>query len=136
MHLPPIHPPTHSSKNPFAGPFHAGIDPERLDAAWRLVTSAARRLDRIATREGWPTPFAPARYLVLVRLDGATSYGLSPGQLARSLAMSPSTLAHHLDALERAGLVHRAPGTLHDRRKVAVRLTHTGHHALDRFTRG
>ena len=132
MHLPPTLP----SENPFAGPFDAGIDPEKLDGARRLLTSAARRLDRIATREGWPTPFAPARYLVLVRLDGATSYGLSPGRLARSLGMSPSTLAHHLDALERAGLVHREPGTLYDRRKVAVRLTDTGHHALRRFKRG
>jgi DNA-binding MarR family transcriptional regulator len=48
--------------------------------------------------------------------------------------MSPSTLARHLDALEGAGFIHRAPWTLYDRRKVAVRLTDTGHYAVRRFT--
>lgn len=128
MHLHPT--------NPFAGPFGAGIDPEKLDGAWRLLSSAKRRLDRIAKQEGWPTPFAPVRYLVLVQLASATVYGLSPRQLAHLLGVSPSTLAHHLDGLERAGLVHRVPWTVYDRRKVAVRLTHTGHHAVRRFTGG
>ena len=129
-------PPTHPFAGPFAGPFGSGIDPEKLEDAWRLLVSAARRLDRIAQQEGWPTPFAPARYLVLVRLDGAPSYGLSPGQLARDLGMSPSTLAHHLGSLEHARLVHREPGTLYDRRKVAVRLTDKGRYAVRRLTRG
>lgn len=128
MHLPPT--------NPFAGPFGAGIDPEKLDDAWRLLSSAARRLDRIAKQEGWPTPFAPARYLILVQLAGATAYGLSPRQLAHQIGVSPSTLAHHLEVLERAGLVLRVPWTVYDRRKVAVRLTDMGHHAVRRFTSG
>ena len=111
-----------------------GMDPEEVDRAWHLLRSAARRLDRIANEEGWPTPFAPARYLTLVLLDRATGYGLSARRLARSLGVSPSTLAHHLDVLEGAGLVRRAPWTIYDRRKVAVRLTETGRYALRRFT--
>ncbi|MEX0836727.1 MAG: helix-turn-helix domain-containing protein [Gemmatimonadota bacterium] len=126
---------THS-KNPFAGPLRHGMDPDEVDNAWHLLRHVSRRLDRIARRERWPTPFAPTRYLVLVRLERATKFGLSPGALARALGVRPSTLAHHLDGLERAGLIHRRPWMLHDQRRVAVRLTDTGHYAVRRFTRG
>jgi len=116
---------------------HCGrIDPEELGRAWRLLRSAAGRLDMIAKQHDWPTPFAPARYLILVLLERATAYGLSARRLARSLGLSPSTLAHHLDVLERAGLIRRAPWTIYDRRKVAVRLTETGRHAVRCFTGG
>jgi DNA-binding MarR family transcriptional regulator len=121
---------------PVVSPHGEGIDPEELASAWGLLRSVASRLDRIAKQEGWPTPFAPVRYLILVQLERATAYGFSARRLARSLATRPSTLAHHLDVLERAGLVHRAPGTLYDRRKVVVRLTDTGRHAVRRLTRG
>lgn len=67
---------------------------------------------------------------------GATPYGLSARRLARSLTLSPSTLAHHVEGLEQAGLVHRAPWTVYDRRKVAVRLTETGRRAVGCFTGG
>lgn len=106
------------------------IDPDDVERAWHLLRSAARRLDRIAEEQGWPTPFAPARYLILLLLERGTAYGLSARRLARSLGVSPSTVAHHLDVLERAGLVRRAPWTIYDRRKVAVRLTETGRYAL------
>ena len=112
------------------------IVPEEMERAWHLLRSAMRRLDRIAKEQGWPTPFAPARYLILVLLERATVYGLSARRLARSLGVSPSTLAHHLDVLEEAGLVRRAPWTIYDRRKVAVRLTETGRYALDCLTSG
>ena len=111
-----------------------GIDPEEVERARRLLRSVAWRLDRIATQEGWPVPFDPARYLILASLERATAYGLSPRRLAHELALSPSTVAHHLHVLERAGLVHRVPWTIHDRRKVAVRLTATGRHAVRCFT--
>jgi len=110
------------------------IDPEELDNARRLIRSVTWRLDRIAKEEGWPTPFAPARYLILVTLERATTFGLSARRLARALALSPSTLAHHLDVLERAGLVRRAPWPLYDQRKVAVRLTDNGRDAVRRLT--
>lgn len=110
------------------------IDPEELDKAWHLLRTATRQLDRIARRHGFPTPFAPARYLILLQLERATAYGLSARRLARSLGLGPSTVAHHLDVLEGAGLVRRAPWTIYDRRKVAVRLTESGRHALRCFT--
>lgn len=114
--------------------YREAIDPEEVVSAWRLLRSVACRLDRIAAQKGWPTPFAPTRYLILVLLERATAYGLSARRLARSLSLSPSTLAHHLDVLEGAGLIHRAPWTIYDRRKVAVRLTETGRHAIRCFT--
>lgn len=110
------------------------IDPHDLGRAWRLLRSAAEGLERIAREEGWPAPFKPVQYLVLTELGEATAYGLSARRLARSLSVRPSTLAYHLDALERAGLVRRAPWTVHDRRKVAVRLTGEGRHALRRLS--
>lgn len=55
--------------------------------------------------------------------------GISPS----SSTASPSTLAHHLDALENAGLVSRDPWTVHDRGKVAVRLTTLGRYAAPRL---
>lgn len=121
---------------PLVAPHGKRIDPEELKSAWLVLRRAGWRLDRIAKQEGWPTPFAPARYLILVLLERSTAYGLSARRLARALAMSHSALAHHLGVLERAGLIHRAPWTLYDRRKVAVRLTNTGHHAVRRFTGG
>ena len=52
------------------------IDPSELDRAWRLLRNASGRLDRIARRHGWPTPFGPARCLILAHLDRATSFAL------------------------------------------------------------
>ena len=121
---------------PPIAPHSDPIDPEAVEGAWRTLRGVAGRLDWIARREGWPVPFGPARYLVLLLLERATTYGLSARRLARSLALSPSTLAHHLDLLEGAGLVLRTPWTVHDRRKVAVRLTEDGRYALRRFTAG
>lgn len=108
----------------------ARIDLAELDSARRLLSSVASRLDRIAYQHGWPTPFAPARYLILVQLELATAYGLSPGRLAGLLDLGRSTVAHHLDVLEGAGLVQRVAWTIYDRRKVAVRLTPTGRQAV------
>jgi DNA-binding MarR family transcriptional regulator len=106
------------------------IDPEELESAWLLLRSITPRLDRIAKQHGWPTPFAPPRYLILVALEHASVFGLTPRRLSRALALSPSTVAHHLDAMERAGLVHRAPRGIYDRRKVSVLLTAAGRYAL------
>lgn len=109
------------------------IDWHELDRAWRLLRSAGERFDWIAAEEGWPTPFGPIRYLILARLSEATAYGLSARRLVRALSVSRSTMAYHLDALEGAGLVHRVPWTVYDRRKVAVRLTEAGRYAVRRL---
>ena len=106
---------------------------EEVRRAWLVLRGAARRFDRIAREEGWPTPFAPARYLILAELMQATTYGFSARRLARGLSMVPSTLAHHLDVLEESGLVTRAKWTIRDGRKVAVRLTGEGRYAVRRL---
>lgn len=110
------------------------IDPEELESAWLLLRSVTPRLDRIAKHHGWPTPFAPPRYLILAALERTTTFGLTPRRLSRALALSPATVAHHLDVMERAGLVHRARRGIYDRRKVSVRLTAAGRYALQCFT--
>ena len=106
------------------------IDRQDLLHAWRLLRVAGERFDRVAHQEGWPTPFGPVRYLILAQLEQATTYGLSARRLTHLLSVPRSSLAHHLDALERAGLVQRDPWTIHDRRKVAVRLTDAGRRAV------
>jgi hypothetical protein len=54
-------------------------------------------------------------------------------RIARSLGLRPPTVSYHLDALEGAGRVQRTPWTVHDRRKVAVRLTEGGRFAVGRL---
>ena len=111
------------------------IDPEELEAAWRLLKSVGRRLDWIARQHGWPAPFAPARYLILSVLERQpTLYGLTPRRLARALALRPPTIAHHLDVLEDAGLIQRYARTIYDRRKITIRLTAGGSQAVRWFS--
>ena len=115
---------------------------EELAQAHRLLRRVARALDRIAVEAGgagdvgeerWPVPFSPVRCVVLAHLASASAFGLTPTRLARLLEMRASSLAHHLDVLEEAGLIERRPRGLHDQRRVAVRLTAGGADALDRL---
>jgi len=106
---------------------------EEIHRAWILLRAAARQFQHVARVEGWPTPFSPIRFLILAELARATDYGLSVRRLARSMSTAPSSLAHHLDALEKAGFIHRVPWEIHDRRKVAVRLTDEGRYAVRRL---
>jgi DNA-binding MarR family transcriptional regulator len=110
------------------------VDPGELSRAWHVLRGAAERLDQIAVEEGWSVPFSPIRYLILAKLHDATTFGLSPRRLARLLAVRPSTLAHHLDVLERAEMICRSPRRMADMRKVAVRLTERGRYALARLS--
>lgn len=110
------------------------FDRAELHRAWLVTRAAAATLEQVAAAEGWPVPFPPVRYLVLACLEEASSFGLSPRRLARLLAVGPSTLAHHLDALERAGMISRQPRGIRDGRRVQVRLTDTGRYAARRLT--
>jgi len=47
--------------------------------------------------------------------------------------MKRSSLAHHLDVLEGAGMIERRPRGFYDDRQVAVRLTDPGTYALWRL---
>ncbi|MBM4184267.1 MAG: helix-turn-helix domain-containing protein [Gemmatimonadetes bacterium] len=114
-------------------PARERVDVDELEHAWRVLRLASDRFDLIARGHGWPVPFGPVRVLILARLANATSYGLSARQLKSLLGVRPSTMAYHLDALVEAGLVFRAPWTMYDRRKVAVRLTVAGRYAAQRL---
>lgn len=103
---------------------------EDIARAYRLLRRVAEALDRIGAGRGWSVRLSPVRCLVLAHLEAATTFGLPPWRLARLLETAPSSLAHHLDALEEAGLIARIRWALHDRRRVSVRLTDSGREAL------
>lgn len=104
-----------------------------VDAANRLLRVVSDALDFVADAEGWPVPFSPVRFLVLAHLHHATAFGLTPRRLAWLLRMPASSLAHHLDVLEEAGMIDRRPRDLHDGRAVTVRLTLPGRAAYLRL---
>lgn len=103
-----------------------------LARAHRLLRWARAELDPVAVEEGWPALRSVMRCLVLAHLAEATTFGLRPIRLARLLGTTPSSLAHHLDVLEREGLVARRPRP-HDRKAVGVRLTEDGQYAVRRL---
>lgn len=116
-----------------------GSDPEaawlEVNRAQSLLRRAAVVLDRVATEEeaGWPVPFSPVRYLVLAHARRRPRFGIRPRRLARILELGVSSLAHHLDVLEQAELITRAPLEVYDGRNVAVRLTERGLYAFWRM---
>lgn len=97
-----------------------------VDSANRLIRVVSAALDFVAEPEGWPVPFSPVRFLVLAHLHHATAFGLTPRRLAWLLRMPASSLAHHLDVLEEAGMIDRRPRNFCDGRAVTVRLTPPG----------
>lgn len=97
-----------------------------VDDANRLLRDVSKAFDFVAKSEGWSTRFTPVRFLVLAHLHHATAFGLTPKRLAWLLRVPPSSLAHHLNVLEDAGMVERRPRNLHDGRAVTVRLTLPG----------
>lgn len=97
-----------------------------VDSANRLLRAVSSALDFVAETEGWPMRFSPVRFLVIAHLHHATAFGLTPRRLAWLLHMPASSLAHHLNVLEEAGMVDRRPRNLYDGRAVTVRLTPPG----------
>lgn len=103
-----------------------------LSRAHRLLRWAGAELDPVVAEEGWPALGSVVRCLVLAHLGEATAFGLTPIRLARLLRMKRSSLAHHLDVLEREELIARGPRP-HSLKHVGVRLTERGRHALWRL---
>jgi len=111
-------------------------DPGRVtDQAHRVMRLTAETIDPIARNEGWPVPFSPVRFLVLDHLKRGSAFGHTPSRLAQLLHMKPPSLAHHLDVLEKAGLIRKRPRRLWDRRKISVQLTEEGTYATQRLRR-
>ena len=101
-----------------------------LEHAWLVLRAAAERFDMIADEEGWPTPFAPVRYLILAELVHATDHGFSARRIARRLSLPPSTLARSKQGFGvplarwfRAGLQRTLEEVLLDPRALARGVT-------------
>jgi MarR family transcriptional regulator, transcriptional regulator for hemolysin len=95
----------------------------RLARTARVVTQAFER--RLAEAGG---SVAAWQVLVLVR---AREWG-TQAQMAEAMGITSATLTHHLNALERQGLVRRWREE-HNRRSQRVELTHAGAELFDRL---
>ena len=69
------------------------------------MAAAPRKLTEADAAEGFAALGNRARLRLLRLLVRAGSEGLTVGDIGRRMEMPPSTLAHHLAALVRAGLV-------------------------------
>jgi MarR family transcriptional regulator for hemolysin len=94
----------------------------------RTAKSLAREFDAALTAVGGST----STWLVLLALK--TGSHRTQGELADAVGVRQPTLTHHLDALEREGLVTRArePG---NRRVQHVTVTEAGEHLFLRLRR-
>ena len=85
---------------------------------------------RARLRESFATTLP--RFDLLAQLDRAPD-GLTMGELSSRLMVSNGNVTGLTDALEREGLVARAPQP-EDRRSLRLRLTEAGKHAFDAMT--
>jgi len=94
----------------------------------RLAGLVGPAIGAVLARHGLTT----GEFDVLAALRRAGEpFTLTPGELARSMMLSPAATTHRLDRLEAAGLVGRAldPG---NRRSMRVTLTGRGREVVDR----
>ena len=96
---------------------------QRADVALFAELSAIDRLAAIHIERLLPGQLSSAHFGVLGRV--ATEPGLSPGQLAKALALSRPTMTHALTRLDAAGLIAIAADT-DDRRRKRVSITKAG----------
>jgi DNA-binding MarR family transcriptional regulator len=94
--------------------------------AFETLAQAVRR-SRGAAPQGPPDRLTLSQYSLLMPL--AAGGGARVSDLASEAAIAPSTASRILDALERRGLVRRAPSP-RDRRGVVISLTDSGAEAL------
>ncbi|MGH7776322.1 MAG: MarR family winged helix-turn-helix transcriptional regulator, partial [Candidatus Dormibacterales bacterium] len=74
------------------------------------------------------------RLQLLIRLRFVAEGGVSLGELARAMWVTPRTVTGLVDNLERDGLVERVPEP-HDRRSILARLTSEGKERIDSLWR-
>lgn len=111
-------------------------DQEVLRSLRRIFHAVDRHSRRLARLHGLTEPQA----LCLAAIDRVGQ--VNPGQLARTISLSPPTVTGILDRLERRSLIERGR-TARDKRQVVVCLTDTGRRILansppplqERFTR-
>lgn len=112
------------------------LDQEVLRSLRRIFHAVDRHSRRLARLHGLTEPQA-------ICLNAINRAGeLNPGQLARTISLSPPTVTGILDRLERRGLIKRER-TARDKRQVVVCVTEDGRYLLEnspppmqeRFTR-
>lgn len=74
---------------------------------------------------------SPTARQALAVLDGHAA-GMSPGDVADRLVLTPGSITSLLDTLERRGLVTRGPDP-DDRRRVLVEITDAGRELVEQF---
>ena len=105
---------------------------------WAPLEEAHRMLERFRLMLREPNPrrrgvlLSPVRCILLATIGRESGLGVTPARLARVLELPRGTVAHHLNVLEREGLVLRRPQNIHDGRRVAVVLTAKGATAVAR----
>lgn len=106
------------------------LDPVVQAIAGRMLL-LARELDRRAQAglDAYGLELWEYKTLMDLRRRGEP-YAATPTELATSLRMSPAAMTKRLDALERAGYVHREMDP-RDRRRVVVTLTAKGRQAYE-----
>jgi DNA-binding MarR family transcriptional regulator len=106
-----------------------------LDASPMGVIGRICRLGSLLTKEQvrvfaqYDLDFASFDVLATLRRNGPP-YELTPGQLARSMIVTPSAVAQRLTRLEATGLITRSR-TSSDRRVITVALTDRGQELVD-----
>lgn len=95
-----------------------------------LIHDAARLLRRRFDQEARHLDMTSAQLQIVGRL--AFNEGISQAQLAGLLDMEPITVSRHVDRMEAAGLVERAPDP-QDRRVRLLNLTDKGRALLPRM---
>ena len=88
------------------------------------------RLSRELRREAHSFGVTGGQATLLAVVEREHRIGL--GELAAGEGVSPAAMSKHVDRLEAAGLVRRAPGSTGDRRRVEIELTAAGSRVLRR----
>jgi DNA-binding MarR family transcriptional regulator len=95
------------------------------------VTRLARHLDRARSHAFSGHDLESWEFDVLAALRrSGFPYALSPGRLLQQTLVTSGTMTNRIDRLAERGLVERHPDP-HDRRRVQVRLTHSGRAKVD-----
>ncbi|GAA3441673.1 MarR family winged helix-turn-helix transcriptional regulator [Planomonospora venezuelensis] len=112
--------------------FIGGEDTLALEAA-AAVRTASHAIERMRAHGAGGRGLSSGALDILLRL-GASSDGLSVGDLAQSAGVSSRNVTGLVDTLEREGLAQRTPAP-HDRRSVLVAITPAGREWTENFRR-
>ena len=113
--------------------FTGGEETNRLEAA-AAVRAACHAVERLRSRGAGGRGLSSGALDLLIRLQSSTEEGISIGNLAESIGVTPRNVTGLVDTLEGAGLVRRVPNPA-DRRSVFVQTLPAGREWLESFRR-